>query len=81
MNFDLCDHPSNYINKNLSSKWFDFNDTSISAIRVGRLAKQFKSKESAYILFYMKKNISKQEVIAPNYLLNCNTISNNLRYR
>jgi ubiquitin C-terminal hydrolase len=71
LNFDDCDHPIEYLNKDLSKNWFDFNDTSITPIRVGRIQKQFQSSESAYVLFYMKKNVSVNKVIAPVYLEKC----------
>lgn len=74
LNFDACDHPIEYINKDLSKNWFDFNDTSITPIRVGRIQKQFQSSESAYVLFYIKKNVSINKVIAPQYLENCKKI-------
>ncbi len=60
-----------YKNKNLSKKWFDFNDTSITPIQVGKLQKQFKSNESAYILFYAKKNLNPDKPKPPQYLINC----------
>lgn len=74
MNFDFCDHPIEYENKKLSKKWFVFDDTSIGPINVGKLQKQFKSNESAYILFYMKKNLHFEKPVPPKYLMNCNEI-------
>ncbi len=71
LNFDQCDHPLTYSNKNLSKQWFDFNDTSITPIRVGRIQKQFQSSESAYILFYMKKSVIVNKTVAPIYLEKC----------
>lgn len=55
LSFDKCDYPIPYKNKELTKNWYCFDDTSIFPIRVGRLQKQFKSKESAYILFYIRK--------------------------
>ncbi len=71
LNFDECDHPLTYANKNIAEKWFDFNDTSISPIRVGRIQKQFQSSESAYILFYMKKNLTVNKTTPSLYLEKC----------
>lgn len=71
MNYDLCDFPIDYKNKDLASNWFEFNDTSISAIRVGRLAKKFKSYDCAYSLFYMKKHVQPVKPVPPKYLLKC----------
>lgn len=40
-------------NKNLLENWFDFNDSTVTAIKSGKLRKQFGgSNESAYILIY-----------------------------
>jgi hypothetical protein len=71
LNFDYCDHPIPYKNKLLAKDWFVFDDTSIGPINIGKLQKQFKSKESAYVLFYMKKNLKYQKPSPPNYLMNC----------
>lgn len=70
LNFDECEYPYPYSNENLSNRWFDFNDTAINPIRVGRLQKQFKSSESAYILFYMKKSVQISPTALPEYLSN-----------
>jgi hypothetical protein len=69
--YDECDHPIPYENKNLSKKWFEFNDSSITPIRVGKLQKQFKSSESAYSLYYIKKGLIPGKSAAPEYLKNC----------
>ena len=36
--------------------WFDVNDSRISCIRERDLQRQFSGKESAYMLFYRRKN-------------------------
>jgi ubiquitin C-terminal hydrolase len=72
LNFDECEYPIPYKNKELTNNWFCFDDTSILPIRVGRLIKQFKSSESAYVLFYMKKNIHIEKSVLNNYLQECN---------
>ena len=38
--------------------WFDVNDSRISCIRERDLQRQFSGKESAYMLFYRRKNLS-----------------------
>ena len=38
--------------------WFDVNDSRISCIRERNLQRQFSGKESAYMLFYRRKNLS-----------------------
>ena len=38
-------------------RWFDLNDAKIEAIRSSQIEKQFEGKESAYMLFYRRKNI------------------------
>ena len=43
-----------YTNKDLANNWYEFNDSVITPINVGRLQKVFKSKTSAYMLFYIK---------------------------
>ena len=69
--FDNLDFPIPYSNQDLSKNWFEFNDTSISSIPVGRLQKLFKGKSSAYMLFYIKKNSNtKISYSIPNYLQN-----------
>lgn len=74
LNYDNCDHPIEYVNKDLSKRWFCFNDTSIIPVRIGRLRKAFQGAESAYILCYMKKathNANTQnKSIPPIYLEN-----------
>ncbi|TRY89846.1 hypothetical protein DNTS_010127 [Danionella cerebrum] len=42
-----CDDPDEY-------HWFDLNDSTVSAITVRDIEKQFQGKESAYMLFYRK---------------------------
>ena len=37
--------------------WFDVNDSRISCIRERDLQRQFSGKESAYMLFYRRKNL------------------------
>ena len=75
INFDECDHPIKYQNKKLSERWFEFNDSIIHPIRVGKLQKQFQSSESAYSLFYMKKNLNVTKCEVPGYLKECKKIN------
>ena len=70
-NYDECDHPIKYSNSDLAKNWYQFDDTSITPIRVGRLQKQFQSSESAYILMYMKQGIQFQKPSPPDYLKKC----------
>jgi hypothetical protein len=74
LNFDECEYPIAFENKELANNWFCFDDTSIFPIRVGRLIKQFKSSESAYVLFYIKKNTHIEKSVLSNYLQECNII-------
>jgi ubiquitin C-terminal hydrolase len=71
-NFDECDYPIDYKNKDLAKGWFCFDDTSIFPIRLGRLIKQFKSSESAYVLFYIKKGVQVTKTTLSDYLQDCN---------
>jgi ubiquitin C-terminal hydrolase len=70
-NFDECEYPIEYTNKELSKGWFCFDDTSIFPIRLGRLIKQFKSSESAYVLFYIKKGVQLSKCSLSSYLQDC----------
>lgn len=57
-NYDECDFPLPYVNKELREGWFDFDDESITEIPFGRLRKQFGSlNESAYMLIYKQKKL------------------------
>jgi hypothetical protein len=71
LNFDECEYPIPYANIELANNWYCFDDTSILPIRVGRLIKQFKSSESAYVLFYMKKNTHIEKSALSDYLQQC----------
>ena len=70
--FDNKPYPISYKNKTLGDNWYEFNDTIISPIPIGRLQKSFKGRASAYMLFYVKaKQEEKVQVLnPPNYLLN-----------
>jgi hypothetical protein len=68
MDFDECDHPIPYNNKELSKNWFVFDDTSVLPIRVGKLRKQFQSNENAYMLFYIRKTELINPSLPPAYL-------------
>ena len=71
MNYDECGFPLPYTNKSLGENWFEFNDSVITPIRIGRLQKVFKSKTSAYMLFYSKKSnssYSSSQLSPPQYL-------------
>lgn len=65
LNYDQCDFPIPYEDKSLAEKWFEFNDTVITPIRIGKLQKVFKTKTSAYMLFYVQKSEKKSEIIPP----------------
>ncbi|ESO86253.1 hypothetical protein LOTGIDRAFT_220780 [Lottia gigantea] len=41
--------------------WYDYNDSRVSPITVKSLESQFKGKESAYMLFYRRKNLKRPE--------------------
>ena len=65
------DFPLPYENKSLKDNWFEFNDTSVTSMPVSRLEKSFKGKASAYMLFYSKKENSKEKITllpSPDYL-------------
>ena len=67
--YDECDFPYEYHNKNLRKGWFDFNDESVSAIPFGRLRKQFGgNEESAYILIYKMAGLSAKLVGNPKII-------------
>ena len=60
-----------YENKSLKENWFEFNDTSVTSMPVSRLEKAFKGKASAYMLFYAKKENTKEKtelLPPPDYL-------------
>jgi len=58
--FDETDFPIAFSNKDLTSNWFDFNDSSVTAIPVNRLQTQFggRGSENAYILLYRQKSLA-----------------------
>jgi ubiquitin carboxyl-terminal hydrolase 40 len=65
----------NLDNLHLNS-WFDFNDEKIQAIKPSLIEKQFAGKESAYMLFYRRKNQELKQNFAekdtkkvPNWLI------------
>ena len=59
LNYDECDFPLPYENKDLRKGWFDFDDESVNAIPFGRLQKQFGSlNENAYMLVYKQKKLT-----------------------
>ena len=65
------DFPIPYENKSLKENWFEFNDTSVTSMPISRLEKVFKGKASAYMLFYSKKENSKEKIDIlppPDYL-------------
>ena len=67
------DFPIPYENKSLKENWFEFNDTSVTSMPISRLEKVFKGKASAYMLFYSKKENSKEKIEIlppPDYLKN-----------
>ncbi|XP_076013672.1 ubiquitin carboxyl-terminal hydrolase 40 isoform X2 [Genypterus blacodes] len=41
------------------SHWFDLNDSTVTSIRESDIEKQFQGKESAYMLFYRKKQLQR----------------------
>ena len=70
--FDNKPYPIPYKNKSLGENWYEFNDSIVTSIPLGRLQKSFKGRASAYMLFYVKsKRDEKIEVLnPPDYLLN-----------
>ena len=67
------DFPIPYENKSLKEKWFEFNDTSVTSMPISRIEKAFKGKASAYMLFYSKKENTKEKIDIlppPDYLKN-----------
>lgn len=63
--FDAAVYPREFSNAQLGENWFDFNDASVTAIKANRLQKQFggsSSSESAYILVYRKRALTKNAV-------------------
>ena len=65
------DFPIAYNNKSLKENWFEFNDTSVTSMPISRIEKAFKGKASAYMLFYSKKEISREKnalLPPPDYL-------------
>ena len=73
LNENEKDFPIPYENKSLKENWFEFNDTSVTSMPISRLEKVFKGKASAYMLFYSKKENSKEKIeilSAPEYLKN-----------
>jgi len=45
-------------NKKLLEGWFDFDDSTVSALRAGVLHKQFGGSDCAYMLMYRKRSIN-----------------------
>ena len=73
LNENEKDFPIPYENKSLKENWFEFNDTSVTSMPISRLEKVFKGKASAYMLFYSKKEKSKEKIeilSPPEYLKN-----------
>ena len=69
--YDDKDYPIPYTNKDLGENWYEFNDSIVTPIKVGRLQKVFKSQTSAYMLFYSKKtnpSINHSSLTPPEYL-------------
>ncbi|RNA39982.1 ubiquitin carboxyl-terminal hydrolase 40 [Brachionus plicatilis] len=57
---------------NTDYHWYDFDDARITPICTSKIKSQFEGKESAYMLFYRKKSLSKSSknvlTILPNWL-------------
>ena len=73
LNENEKDFPIPYENKSLKENWFEFNDTSVTSMPISRLEKVFKGKASAYMLFYSKKENTKEKIdilSPPEYLKN-----------
>ena len=71
--FDELEFPIAFKNPDLSKNWFDFNDSTVTAIPVNRLQKQYGgSNENAYLLIYRQANLNKlvdeNTFIIPEYL-------------
>ncbi len=69
-NYDLCDFPIPYGNPQLREGWYDFNDTTVTEIPVGRLQSTFGNMgEAGYILIYRRRDLGNQlEREMPQYL-------------
>ncbi|XP_057715706.1 ubiquitin carboxyl-terminal hydrolase 40 isoform X2 [Corythoichthys intestinalis] len=52
-----------------ASHWFDLNDSTVTSIRESDLEKQFQGKESAYMLFYRKRQLQRpsEALSSPQY--------------
>jgi len=53
-----------YCSRDLPSvghRWFEFNDTSVQPITENQISKMFQGKQSAYMLFYRRKSLTRPE--------------------
>lgn len=58
VNENDSEFPIPFINKDLANNWFEFNDSIVTPIKIGSINKVFKSSNSAYMLFYIKKSVA-----------------------
>ena len=65
-NYDSCNFPIPYTDPKFQKGWFDFNDSSVTPIPIGRLQRQFgTANESAYMLVYVRRNYSYAQIGNP----------------
>ena len=66
-----------FLRESSTNRWFNFNDAKIRATNAAEIEKQFSGKESAYMLFYRRKSLSRppdgwsSHFIVPSQLLRC----------
>ena len=81
--FDEKEFPYEFENKSLLKDWFDFNDSTVSAIPMHRIQHQYGgSSENAYILIYRQRKLACAENFGksklPNYQLKRVKIQNEI---
>ena len=59
LDFDLCDFPVAYSKEDLVKNWFEFNDSTVTAIMPGTLQNTFGGHSgSAYMLIYRQRKLN-----------------------
>lgn len=77
--FDELEFPIPFKNQNLAKNWYDFNDSTVTAIPLNRLQKQYGgSNENAYLLIYrqVKLGHSEEPFVIPDYLTKVINVQN-----
>jgi len=90
LDFDMCDFPIAYQNKDCIYNWFDFNDSTVTPILPGKLQSQFGgSSENAYILMYRRKMPADIKIPIPEVpsywkdamqVMNASAVADRLKY-